>query len=83
MYFKVFWQRQTENLPTRCARGFIQWFHRKGGPGVVQKQVESPGTETETLPWGRWQQDWFATPGDIDDFIFYDAPGEPEEDPEP
>jgi len=50
---------------------------------MVQKQVEAPGTGTETFPWERWQQDWFATPGDVDDFIFYDAPGEPEEDPSP
>jgi len=50
---------------------------------VVQKQAEAPGTGTKTLPWEQWQQDWFATPGDIDDFIFYDAPEEPAEHPEP
>lgn len=53
------------------------------GPGVVRKQREAQGPGTEDRPWGEWQQDWFATPGDIDDFIFYDDLGEPEDDSDP
>ena len=43
---------------------------------MTQKQTEPPRADTERRPWGRWQEDWFATPGDVDDFTFYDAPEE-------
>lgn len=57
--------------------------YRKRGSGQVRKQREAQGPGTEDRPWGEWQQDWFATPGDIDDFIFYDGLGETEEDHDP
>lgn len=53
------------------------------GADGVQKQREIHGPGAEGRPWREWQQDWFATPGDLDDFIFYDDPGEAEEDPDP
>lgn len=42
-----------------------------------QREAQSPGTEGRS--WGEWQKDWFATPGDLDDFIFYDDLEEREE----
>lgn len=39
-----------------------------------QERPETPRPE-ERRTGGQWQQEWFSTPGDLDDFIFYDAPG--------
>lgn len=44
----------------------------------MQKQGEPQGTAAENRAWREWQRDWFATPGDVDDFIFYDDQREPE-----
>lgn len=49
----------------------------------MRRQREVQGTGTENRSWRDWQQDWFATPGDLDDFIFYDDLGEPQETPDP
>lgn len=40
----------------------------------MQQQREIPVPGTESRSWGEWQRDWFMTPGDLDDFIFYDEP---------
>ena len=47
---------------------------KKGGQNITQKQTDPRRTaEAERRPRSRWQEDWFSTPGDVDDFIFYDA----------
>lgn len=41
---------------------------------MTQKQTDPRRTaEAERRPRSGWQEDWFSTPGDVDDFIFYDA----------
>lgn len=49
----------------------------------MQKPREVQGTGAESRSWGEWQRDWFATPGDLDDFIFYDDLREAQENPDP
>lgn len=49
----------------------------------MQRQREAQSPTAEGRLWGEWQRDWFATPGDLDDFIFYDHPEEREETSDP
>lgn len=42
---------------------------------AAQKETETalrrgPG---KGFSWDGWREEWFGTPGDVDDFIFYDS----------
>ena len=47
---------------------------------MTPKKPEQDRREGDQEPglcaWGPGQEDWFGAPGDVDDFIFYDALGE-------
>ena len=49
----------------------------------MQKPWEIQGAGAESRPVRDWQRDWFATPGDLDDFIFYDETRDAQEQPDP
>lgn len=37
----------------------------------MEEETREQIRQEEYGPWERWQEDWFGTPGDVDDFIFY------------